>query len=83
MKENSILRAQLDDTQMTLRLNKELLYKHVSDINPSIVNELKVENTRLTENIQKLYKDKIDLEKKVKIYNVSYIKHNKLLMIEF
>jgi hypothetical protein len=77
MKENSILRAQLEDTQMTLRLNKELLYKHVSDINPSIVNELKIENTRLTDNIQKLYKDKIDLEKKVKINNSSCIEHNK------
>ena len=71
MKENSILRSQLEDTEITLKLNKDLLFKHVIDINPSVINELKCENNRLTENIQKLYKDKIDVEKKVYFYNTA------------
>jgi hypothetical protein len=69
MKENNILHAQLEDTQTTLKLNKNLLFNHITDMDPIIINELKIENKRLTEHVEKLYQDRLDLEKKVKFLN--------------
>jgi len=60
----------LDDTKTTLMINKELLYKYISQQTKNqerfeLYNELQKENKRLTELTNSLYKEKISLEKKV------------------
>jgi hypothetical protein len=70
MKENTGLKSQLEDTKTTLILNKELLFKYISsqgglDETNILINELKDENTRLTEKMNILYNEKMAVEKKV------------------
>ena len=60
----------MDDTKTTLMINKELLYKYISQQTKNqerseLYNELQNENKRLTELTNSLYKEKILLEKKV------------------
>jgi hypothetical protein len=60
----------LDDTKTTLMINKELLYKYISQQTKNqerfdLYCELQNENKRLTELTNSLYKEKILFEKKV------------------
>ena len=71
MKENKLLKSELEDAKTTLEINKEILYKNLNEqINEQsqiILNKLKDENDRLTKKLNELYQDKIILEKK--LYN--------------
>ena len=71
MKENQLLKNELNDAKTTLEINKEILYKNLNEqINEQsqiILNKLKDENDRLTKKLNELYQDKIILEKK--LYN--------------
>jgi hypothetical protein len=71
MKENTGLKSQLEDTKTTLILNKELLFKYISSQGglgetAILINELRDENTRVTEKNNDLYNEKVTLEKKVR-----------------
>lgn len=62
----------MDDTKTTLIINKELLYKYISQQTKNqerfdLYYELQNENKRLTELTNSLYKEKILFEKKVYI----------------
>ena len=69
MKENKLLKSELEDAKTTLEINKEILYKNlhsdIKDKNQNILKKLKEENDRLTKRTEELYKDKINLEKKL------------------
>lgn len=69
MKENDMLKTQLEDMRTTLSINKDILYKHigdsVTDHHEIIVTEVKSENVRLSQVIEELFKEKTALEKKV------------------
>ena len=69
MKENKLLKSELEDAKTTLEINKEILYKKlhsdIKDKNQIILKKLKEENDRLTKRTEELYKDKINLEKKL------------------
>ena len=69
MKENKLLKSELEDAKTTLEINKEILYKNlhsdIKDKNQIILKKLKEENDRLTKRTEELYKDKINLEKKL------------------
>jgi hypothetical protein len=64
------LKNQLEDTKTTLMINKDLLYKYISQQNKNqermeLYNDLVNENKRLTDMTNNLFKEKIGLEKKV------------------
>ncbi len=69
MKENQLLRNELNDAKTTLGINKELLYKNlneqINEKNQIILNKLKEENDRLSKKLDELYQDKFILEKKL------------------
>ena len=69
MKENKLLRNELNDAKTTLGINKEILYKNlneqIKEKNKIILDKLKEENDRLTKKLDELYQDKIILEKKL------------------
>jgi predicted nuclease with TOPRIM domain len=70
IKENTNLKTQLEDIKTTLNINKELLFKYISKSNKSLDNknvmkELRDENNRLTEKLDKIYMEKTEVEKKV------------------
>ena len=69
MKENTNLKTELADVKTSLEINKEILFKNLNNnANEEIKNYLKTlkkDNERLTENISNLYKEKIELEKKI------------------
>lgn len=55
----------------TLSINKDLLFKYIiqntkSQEKNTIINEMKEENSRLTEKINTLFTEKTKIEKKVK-----------------
>ncbi len=67
------MKNQLDDTKTTLMINKELLYKYISQQTKNqekkdLFNDLQNENKRLTDLTSSLYKEKTVLENKVKIF---------------
>ncbi len=64
------MKNQLEDTKTTLMINKDLLYKYISQQNKNqermeLYNDLVNENKRLTDMTNNLFKEKIGLEKKV------------------
>ena len=69
MKENQLLRNELNDAKTTLGINKEILYKNlheqINEKNQIILNKLKEENDRLSKKLDQLYQDKFILEKKL------------------
>jgi hypothetical protein len=67
IKENTNLQNQLEDTKISLNLNKELLFKTISGTFKvdTIFEDLKEENLRLTQLIQRLHEEKGALDKKV------------------
>jgi hypothetical protein len=71
LKENTNLQNQLEDTKTSLNLNKELMFKTISNSYKAetIFNDVRDENLRLTGLIQKLHEEKSIMDKKVKEYN--------------
>jgi hypothetical protein len=67
IKENSNLQSQLEDTKISLNLNKELMFKTISNTfkADTIFNDLREENIRLTQLIQKLHEERATMDKKV------------------
>lgn len=72
MKENNNLKNQLEDNKTTLQINKELLFKYISQSSKNqeknnIVSELQTENERMNDKINKIFNEKNQLEKKVNV----------------
>ncbi len=71
MKQNEVLKAQLDDMVTTLNINKTILYEQLLDNSQSkdfisVLTQLKSENDRIFLKNQELNRDKEILESKVK-----------------
>ena len=70
-RENNVLRKQLEDANISLKINKEILYSHikskknVSEECNSIISDLKKENERLNKKITWLFTEKAELAKKL------------------
>ena len=71
MKENKALQMELNDTKTSLEINKEILYKQLNKVvkekEKKVLIKLKEENDRLNKKNSELYKNKIELEKKLYI----------------
>ena len=69
MKENQLLKTELEDAKTTLEINKQILYKNISvqskEKEQNIFNNLKEENERLSKKCDTLYQDKLEMEKKL------------------
>ena len=67
LRENQFLKTQLEDNQTSLELNKELLFKELNRKfgESNVIECLKNENERISKIIQKLYKEKFELEKNI------------------
>ena len=69
MKENKTLQMELNDTKTSLEINKEILYKQLNKVvkekEKKVLTKLKEENDRLNKKNSDLYKNKIELEKKL------------------
>lgn len=69
MKENTILKRELEDTRTTLEINKKIIYQQfastLNEKDKGIVYSLQEENKRLTDQNNELFKEKIQLEKKL------------------
>ena len=70
-RENNVLKKQLEDSNISLKINKEILYSHikskknVSEECNSIITDLKKENERLNNKIVWLFNEKAELAKKL------------------
>ena len=70
-RENKVLKKQLEDANISLKINKEILYSHikskknVSEECDSIISDLKKENERLNNKILWLFNEKAELAKKL------------------
>jgi hypothetical protein len=70
-RENNVLKKQLEDSKISLQINKEILYSHikskknVNDECDSIIADLKKENERLNNKITWLFTEKAELAKKL------------------
>jgi chaperonin cofactor prefoldin len=68
-RENKVLKKQLEDSNISLQINKEILYSHikskknVSEECESIITDLKKENERLNDKIAWLFTEKGELAK--------------------
>lgn len=69
MKENQVLKTELEDTRTSLEINKEILYKQISsqlkDKEKKVLQSLKDENQKIIKKNKELIKQKIELEKKI------------------
>lgn len=69
MKENQVLKTELEDTRTSLEINKEILYKQISsqlkDKEKKVLQTLKEENKKIITKNKELIQQKIDLEKKI------------------
>ena len=81
-RENKVLKKQLEDSKISLQINKEILYSHikskknVSEECDSIIADLKKENERLNDKIAWLFSEKGELAKK--LYNLQDSLNDKL-----
>jgi len=71
MKQNEVLKSQLEDMTTTLNINKNILYKQLLENSQnheflSILNELRSENERVSDKNVELNNEKQILESKVK-----------------
>ena len=70
-RENKVLKKQLEDSKISLQINKDILYSHikskknVSEECESIISDLKKENERLNDKITWLFTEKGELAKKL------------------
>jgi chaperonin cofactor prefoldin len=89
MKQNELLKGQMDDITTTLNINKNILYNQLLD-NPgcidyaSVINQLKNENERISERNSKLNLEKEAIESKVKNlknFILDFIKEKIILFI--
>jgi len=70
MKDNQNYKNQIEDLKMTLKINKDLLFKYIStNVQQTeqigFLNDYKEENIKLQEKNEKLHQDKVNLEKKI------------------
>ncbi len=68
-KENKLLTQHVQDMKHSLSINKRLLYEQLakeSSSNLDIINEIKKENSRLNQTLNKNLENKIQLEQKVR-----------------
>ncbi len=68
MRENNILKMEMDDMKTTLRLNKELLFSYISQNKTDkdeLYGEIRDENKRLSDKINQMFAERTILEKKV------------------
>jgi chromosome segregation ATPase len=70
-RENKVLKKQLEDSKISLQINKEILYSHIkskknaSEECDSIIADLKKENERLNDKIAWLFSEKGELAKQL------------------
>ena len=70
-RENKVLKKQLEDSKISLQINKDILYSHIkskknnSEEIQSVILDLKKENERLNEKIAWLFTEKGELAKKL------------------
>ena len=70
-RENKVLRKQLEDSKVSLQINKDILYSHIkskkngSEECDSIISDLKKENERLNDKIAWLFSEKGELTKQL------------------
>ena len=70
-RENKVLKKQLEDSKISLQINKDILYSHIkskknnSEEIQSVILDLKKENERLNEKIAWLFNEKGELAKKL------------------
>ena len=70
-RENKVLKKQLEDSKISLQINKDILYSHikskknVTEEFESIITDLKKENERLNDKIAWLFTEKGELAKKL------------------
>ena len=70
-RENKVLKKQLEDSKISLQINKDILYSHikskknVTEECESIITDLKKENERLNDKIAWLFAEKGELAKKL------------------
>lgn len=75
IKENTILQRQLDDMRETVKLNKDLVFKYISqnmvqEEQLLILQDLKVQNENYMTKINIMQQEKLNMEKKVLIFNL-------------
>ena len=81
-RENNVLKKQLEDSKISLQINKDILYSHikskknVSEECESIISDLKKENERLNDKITWLFTEKGELAKK--LYKLQDLLNDKL-----
>lgn len=90
MKQNEVLRSQLEDMTTTLNINKNIFYKQLIENSQnheflSILKELRSENERVSENNLELNNQKQILESKVKrlTHNKNYKNNCFLFFLNF
>ena len=71
-KENKLLTQHVSDMKHSLSINKKLLYEHIAKEstltnNMDLIKEIKVENTRLNQTLNKNVEAKIILEQNVNL----------------
>lgn len=68
-RENQLLKKQLEDAHTSLKLNKDILYTHfsqkVNKDSSQLIIDLQKENTRLSEKVENLYKEKLEATKTI------------------
>ena len=70
-RENKVLKKQLEDSNTSLQINKEILYTHLTSKKNnteefiSTLSDLKKENERLTSKISWLFNEKAELAKNI------------------
>ena len=68
-RENQLLKKQLEDAHTSLKLNKDILYTHfsqkVNKDSSQLIIDLQKENTRLSEKVETLYKEKLEATKTI------------------
>lgn len=68
-RENQLLKKQLEDAHTSLKLNKDILYTHfsqkVNKDSSQLIIDLQKENTRLSEKVESLYKEKVEATKTI------------------
>ena len=68
-RENQLLKKQLEDAHTSLKLNKDILYTHfsqkVNKDSSQLIIDLQKENTRLSEKVEILYKEKLEATKTI------------------
>jgi beta-N-acetylglucosaminidase len=74
MRENNILKMEMDDMKITLAMNKELLFNYISNDKSDkdeLYAKIREENKCLSDKINQMFADRSLLEKKVILNNLA------------